>query len=91
MDRALKSRENRLRYAAERQGLRLMKSRARDPRALDYNSWQIVDPYLNIVIAGDTHGRGYGLTLDQIEECLREGREALLPPTGSNEPRVMAL
>lgn len=35
-------RENRLREAAKRQGYRLVKSRRRDPRALDFGSYTIV-------------------------------------------------
>ena len=38
-----KVRENRLRRMARRQGLVLKKSRVRDPRALDYGKWLIVD------------------------------------------------
>lgn len=40
---AEKVRENRLRRMAERQGLELRKSRRRDPRAMDYGRWYIVD------------------------------------------------
>ena len=36
-------RENRLRRAADRQGLRLLKSRSRDPRAIDYGLFALVD------------------------------------------------
>ena len=39
-----KVRENRLRKAAERQGYRLMKSRARDPHALGFGLYALVDP-----------------------------------------------
>jgi len=42
--RALKIRENRLRRMARRQGLVLWKSRARDPRALSYGHYGLVDP-----------------------------------------------
>ena len=38
-----KVRENRLRRMASRQGLQLMKSRRRDPRALDYGTYWLVD------------------------------------------------
>jgi len=38
-----KVRENRLRRAAERQGLALSKSRRRDPRALDYGTYTLTD------------------------------------------------
>lgn len=40
---AEKVREDRLRRAADRQGLTLRKSRTRDPRALDYGLYRIVD------------------------------------------------
>jgi hypothetical protein len=36
-----KVRENRLRRMAERQGLRLTKTRRRDPRALDYGEYRL--------------------------------------------------
>lgn len=37
------TRENRLRRMAQRQGLRLVKNRRRDPRAIDYGNYQIID------------------------------------------------
>jgi hypothetical protein len=37
-----KSRETRLRRMAERQGLTITKSRRRDPRAIDYGRWWVV-------------------------------------------------
>jgi hypothetical protein len=39
--RAQATREARLRRAAQRQGCKLVKSRRRDPRALDYGAWTI--------------------------------------------------
>ena len=39
MTNAEKVRENRLRRAADRQGLVLTKSKRRDPRALDFGLW----------------------------------------------------
>jgi hypothetical protein len=38
-----KIRENRLRRAADRQGLRLHKSNRRDPNALGYGLWALID------------------------------------------------
>jgi hypothetical protein len=63
------SREQRLRRAAKRQGLRLVKSRRRDPRAHDYGSYALVDVYTNMLVAGDQN-TGYGLGLDEVEESL---------------------
>jgi hypothetical protein len=66
---AQKIRENRLRRMAERQGLRLEKSRRRDKRAYDYGTYQLIDPYTNALVAsGNQHG--YGLSLDEIEQAL---------------------
>jgi hypothetical protein len=72
-----KSRETRLRRMAERQGLRLVKSRLRDPNAIGYGKYVLVDVETNTVAIPD----GYGPTgqpdwpLDEIEAWLtREGR-----------------
>jgi hypothetical protein len=48
-----KVRENRLRRMASRQGLQLMKSRRRDPRALDYGTYWLVDASGVEVARGD--------------------------------------
>jgi len=48
---AEKVRENRLREAAKRQGLELSKSRRRDPRALDFGRWQVIDASRGAVVA----------------------------------------
>jgi hypothetical protein len=61
--------ENRMRRAAARQGLRLEKSRARDPRALTWNTYQLSDPYTNTLVAGN-HSSGYGMGLDDVARCL---------------------
>lgn len=69
MEQDEKVRENRARRAAERQGLRLEKSRARDPRALGYGTYQIV-----IAEDGQIRDRrlksGYGMTLNEVEARL---------------------
>lgn len=59
-----KIRENRLRRMAERQGLRIEKSRRRDPLAIDYGRWA--------VFAGDDRRAG-NLTTEQVEEGLDRG------------------
>jgi hypothetical protein len=64
-----KIRENRLRRAAQRQGLQLQKSRRRDTRAYDWGTYQLVDPYTNTLVAYGGRS-GYGLSLDEIEEAL---------------------
>ena len=67
---AEKVRENRVRRMADRQGLSLHKSRRRDPRAIDYGLYMLVDPSTNTVVAG-TEGTGRpNLSLDDVEEWL---------------------
>jgi hypothetical protein len=46
-----KVRENRLRRMAERRGLRLEKSRRRDPMAADYGTYQIIDNDTNGIVS----------------------------------------
>ena len=59
--------ENRLRRAARRQGLHLEKSRTRDPQALDFGRYWLLDDR-NIVFYGHRHRT----TLDQIAKYLQE-------------------
>ena len=65
----VKVRENRLRRAAERQGLRLVKSRRRDPRAFDYGKYMLVDVQTSGVVHGLVAGH-IGADLDDIEAYL---------------------
>lgn len=76
MSNADKIRENRLRRMAQRQGLRLEKSRRRDPRALDYGAyWLVQGPPPS---AGGENWRSrvtefggeHGASLDEIEQRL---------------------
>ena len=61
--------EDRLRRMLDRQGYRLVKSRARDPRALTYGGYIIVDHQVGGAVAGGdgNAGRGYGLDLATVE------------------------
>lgn len=67
-----KVRENRLRRMAERRGLLLTKSRRRDPGAVDYGRYWVIDP-------GHPDG-GNNITpdglhdLDEVEYFLNRGR-----------------
>ena len=58
-----KVRENRLRRVAERQGLALHKNPRRDPRALDYGTWRVVN------LRSRTRGREFP-GLDAVEAYL---------------------
>ncbi len=69
-DRDEKVRENRLRRAAERQGLVLKKSRRRDWRALDFGKYWLADANLNLLETPEE-----GMNLDEIEAWLNEGRK----------------
>jgi hypothetical protein len=73
MDTTEKTRENRLRRMAQRQGYRLMKSRSRDPRAIGFGEYMIVDLETNLTATGDPR-RGEGLDLDGVEEWLTSDR-----------------
>lgn len=58
---------NRIRRVAARQGLRVVKSRRRDPRAVDYDRYWVVQG--NIAVEGGEHG----LTFFELKNWLREG------------------
>lgn len=68
--------EAQLRRVAKREGYVIGKSRRRNPQALDYGKYWLVDAWTNTATYGD------GLTLDEVEEallpyhCVRCGRRA---------------
>lgn len=73
--RQRKTRENRLRVAAERQGLRLSKVRRMDPRALDYGHYHLIRDGEQVLDAAN---------LDAVEQYLDgttpgRGLAALIP------------
>lgn len=68
---AHKVRENKLRRAAERQGLKLEKSRRRDPRSIDFGTYRLVDMRTNAVTV-HSGTSDYGMSLDDIERALNE-------------------
>lgn len=65
-----KSYEARLRRMASRQDLILRKSPRRDPHALGYGTYMLIDAATNGVVARGLPD-GYGLGLDDIERELR--------------------
>ena len=67
-----KVRINRLRRAADRQRLRLTRSRRRDPRAVDFDGWMIIDLDTNGILAGG-HPYAYSLSIDDVEDFLNSG------------------
>ena len=70
MTDALKRTENRLRRQLYRDGYLLRKSRSRDPSALDYGLYAIIDPSTG----GTVHAQGpwspHRLTLDEVAAWL---------------------
>ena len=69
-----KVRENRARRAAKRQGLELKASGRRDPRAIDYACYMLVDPFRNMIVAGVGATGRPEFSLDDVEEYLTGGR-----------------
>jgi hypothetical protein len=72
-----KIRENRLRRMAKRQGLELRASGRRDPRALDYGKYVLVNAERNVIV-GVASGRS-NFTLDDVENYLTQ---PVPPPLG---------
>jgi hypothetical protein len=67
----LKVRENRLRRAADRQGYRLMKSRSRDPKAIDFDLYALIDVRTGEAVNPAIAQRWTcSWTIDEIEEYL---------------------
>jgi hypothetical protein len=68
-----KVRENRIRRMAQRQGYRLIKSRRRDRRALDYGGYWLHNDRNSAVL-----GARDGASLDEVEEYLTRATSRLL-------------
>lgn len=66
--------ENRVRRMARRQGLELRKSGRRDPLALDFGRYVLVDAASGAIVAGEAAGR-HAWTLEDIERYLRTPRD----------------
>jgi len=69
MDKDAKTRENRARRAARRQGLTLRKSRTRDLRAVGYGTYWLTDTKTGQTIRWGTRD-GLALNITEIEEVL---------------------
>ncbi|MBU3751368.1 MAG: hypothetical protein FGM52_13155 [Mycobacterium sp.] len=73
-----KTTENRLRRMAQRQGLRLEKSRRRDPRALSHGTYRLIDPATSAIVAGNSEVfDGYGLNIAEVADYLDPTAENL--------------
>ena len=68
--------ENRLRRMADRRGLKLVKSRARDPHALTYGGYHLINLGSDEVVCGSGNvNRNFAASLQEIEDYLMEGNE----------------
>jgi hypothetical protein len=66
----IRVREDRLLRAAQRQELMLRKSPRRDPRALGYGLWAIIDPDTGGTMHSHAPWGIHVLTLDEVEAYL---------------------
>lgn len=64
--------ENRLRRAARRQGLLLEKARRRDPRALDYGRYALLEVHTGNPINHPGRTSVHSLTLEDARQWLEE-------------------
>ena len=64
-----KIRENRFRRMLQRRGLLLSRSRRRDPKAIDFSGYMIVDSSTNTVVAGGSP-YAFSMSLDDVETWL---------------------
>jgi hypothetical protein len=69
VDTEEKVREARARRAAQRQGLKLVRSRRRDAQAADFGRYTLVDPDTNRAVAGELDSAS-AMTLDDVEAWL---------------------
>jgi hypothetical protein len=70
--------ENKLRRVAARRGLRLEKSRRRDPDAIDYGGYMLIDAFNNTVVSGG-NPFAYSCSLADIEHELDIGMKGKFP------------
>lgn len=70
-DKQLKALEASLRRKAKRDGFILQKSRVRTPEAASHGTYRLVNASLNSIALGDS-SNGYGMSLADIEEYLRD-------------------
>jgi hypothetical protein len=70
-----KARENRLRRMADRQGMKLVKSRSRDPRAIDYDCWALADLASGGIVFGVGAIGRFNASLAEIETYLTRDDE----------------
>jgi hypothetical protein len=65
-----KAKENRLRRMADRQGLRLLKARSRDRRAIDFGRYALADLGTNAIVFGVSRIGRFSASMGEIEDYL---------------------
>ncbi|KQO69054.1 hypothetical protein ASF22_18550 [Methylobacterium sp. Leaf87] len=70
MDQSEKVRENRIRRMAERRGMRLEKSKRRDPKAIDFGGYMLIDTAKNFAVVG-SDPYPYSASLEDVEGWLQ--------------------
>lgn len=65
-----KVREGHLRRVVDRRGLALTKSRRRDPKALGFGRWMLVDAETGHAVFGESKRGNHDATLEEIEAYL---------------------
>lgn len=83
-----KVREARLRRVAQRQGLKLVRSRRRDSQAVDFGRYALVDPDTNRAVAGELDS-ATSMTLDQVEAWLSSPGPASVEVTVEDGRRIV--
>ena len=76
MDKATRTQDARVRRMAQRRGLVAQRHRARDTGHLLYGTYQLTKPDSTVVAAKqhEAFGYTYGLSLDEAEAYLTDGR-----------------
>ena len=72
MDMKEKTRENRLRRKLSRMGYKLKKNRRRDPQAIDYGGYMIVNTLTNTIDGGGYGINPYSMNIDDVEKFVKE-------------------
>src|ERR1700722_1628064 len=86
MDADEKVREARVRRVAQRQGIKLVRSRRRDPQAADFGRYALVDPETNRAIAA---GQSSARTLGGVAAWLSSARPGSVEVAGEEGRRVV--
>ena len=77
-----KGRENRLRRMAERQGLRVERSRRHDPRASSYGLYALKTWKTRQLVSEPGVRDDHAWTLDEVEQYLDDEPLGARPPAG---------